>query len=75
MVAGHETTALRPKPNRDDKHEFYVTHANDVLSLDRYGQAASPAFLAIFVRTLEIAVTGTVLCLLIAFPMAYAFPT
>ncbi|TRW80344.1 ABC transporter permease [Mycolicibacterium sp. 018/SC-01/001] len=53
------------------KPGIYVTHANDVLSLDRYGQAASPAFLAIFVRTLKIAVTGTVLCLLIAFPMAY----
>ncbi|BBZ29297.1 ABC transporter permease [Mycolicibacterium madagascariense] len=53
------------------KPGLYGTHANDVLSLDRYGQAASPAFLAIFVRTLKIAVTGTVLCLVIAFPMAY----
>lgn len=53
------------------KPGLYVTHANDVLSLDRYGEAASPAFFAIFVRTLKIAVTGTVLCLVIAFPMAY----
>ncbi|WP_242456208.1 ABC transporter permease [Mycolicibacterium sp. P1-18] len=53
------------------KPGIYVTHANDVLSFDRYGQAASPAFFAIFVRTLKIAVLGTVLCLLIAFPMAY----
>jgi spermidine/putrescine transport system permease protein len=53
------------------KPGIYVTHANDVLSFDRYGQAASPAFFAIFVRTLKIAVVGTVLCLAIAFPMAY----
>ncbi|MDX1891733.1 ABC transporter permease [Mycolicibacterium sp. 050158] len=53
------------------KPGLYVTHANDVLSLDRYGEAASPAFFAIFVRTLKIAMTGTVLCLVIAFPMAY----
>jgi spermidine/putrescine transport system permease protein len=53
------------------KPGIYVTHANDVLSFDRYGQAASPAFFAIFVRTLKIAVTGTVICLIIAFPMAY----
>lgn len=53
------------------KPGLYTTHANDVLSLDRYGEAASPTFLAIFVRTLKIAATGTVLCLLIAFPMAY----
>lgn len=53
------------------KPGLYVTHANDVLSLDRYGQAASPAFFSIFVRTLKIAVTGTVICLAIAFPMAY----
>ena len=53
------------------KPGIYVTHANDVLSFDRYGQAASPAFFAIFVRTLKIAVTGTVICLAIAFPMAY----
>jgi spermidine/putrescine transport system permease protein len=53
------------------KPGIYQTHANDILSLDRYGEAASPAFFAIFVRTLKIAVTGTVLCLIIAFPMAY----
>ncbi len=53
------------------KPDIYTTHANDILSFDRYGQAASPAFFAIFVRTLKIAVVGTVLCLVIAFPMAY----
>lgn len=53
------------------KPGLYVTHANDILSFDRYGQAASPAFFAIFVRTLKIAVVGTLLCLVIAFPMTY----
>lgn len=53
------------------KPGLYVTHANDLLSFDRYGEAASPAFFAIFVRTLKIAVVGTLLCLVIAFPMAY----
>ncbi|WP_201274586.1 ABC transporter permease [Mycolicibacterium sp. CH28] len=53
------------------KPGIYVTHANDVLSLDRYGEAASATFIAIFFRTLKIAALGTVICLVIAFPMAY----
>jgi len=53
------------------KPDMYTTHSNDVLSFDRYGEAASPAFFAIFGRTLKIAVVGTLLCLVIAFPMAY----
>lgn len=53
------------------KPDMYTTHANDILSLDRYGEAASPAFFAIFLRTLKIAVTGTLLCLFIGFPIAY----
>lgn len=58
-----------------DKPSLYVTHSNDVLSLDRYVEAVSPAFLQTFGRTLEISVVGTVLCLLIAFPMAYWMAT
>lgn len=53
------------------KPGLYTTHANDVLSFDRYGEAASPTFFAIFLRTLKIAALGTALCLVIAFPMAY----
>lgn len=53
------------------KPDMYTTHANDILSLDRYGEAANPAFFTIFIRTLKIAVTGTLLCLLISFPIAY----
>jgi spermidine/putrescine transport system permease protein len=58
-----------------EKPSLYVTHSNDVLSLDRYVEAVSPAFLQTFGRTLEISVVGTLLCLLIAFPMAYWMAT
>ncbi|WP_199706601.1 ABC transporter permease [Amnibacterium setariae] len=53
------------------KPSLYVTHANDVLSLDRYVEALNPTFLAVFGRTLQISLIGTLLCLVIAFPMAY----
>ena len=42
-----------------------------MLSFARYAEAASPTFLAIFLRTLEISVVGTALSLVIAFPIAY----
>ncbi|MCU1437806.1 MAG: spermidine/putrescine transporter permease [Naasia sp.] len=54
-----------------DKPSLYQTHSNEILSLDRYFDALDPTFLAIFGRTLNIAVTGTVICLLVAFPIAY----
>lgn len=54
-----------------DKPSLYITHDNSVLSLDRYVEAISPAFLTTFGRTVQIAVSGTLLSLLIAFPMAY----
>lgn len=53
------------------KPDIYTAHDNSVLSLARYGEALSPAFLAIFLRTLEIAAVGTVLALVIAYPIAY----
>ncbi|WP_345752797.1 ABC transporter permease [Microbacterium rhizophilus] len=53
------------------KPSLYVTHANDVLSLGRYVEALDPAFLSTFGRTTLIAVTGTALCVLIGFPIAY----
>lgn len=53
------------------KPDVYSTHDNSVLSLGRYVEAASPTFLAIFLRTLEISVIGTALSLVIAFPIAY----
>lgn len=53
------------------KPSLYITHDNAVLSLDRYVEAFTPAFVSTFARTLQISVIGTLLCLLIAFPMAY----
>ncbi|WP_154402931.1 ABC transporter permease subunit [Nocardioides speluncae] len=44
-------------------------------SLDRYGEAASETFRIVFVNTLQIAVVGTVLCVLLAVPMAYLITT
>uniref|UniRef100_UPI0035CA0983 ABC transporter permease n=1 Tax=uncultured Amnibacterium sp. TaxID=1631851 RepID=UPI0035CA0983 len=54
-----------------DKPSLYITHDNSVLSLDRYLEALNATFLTVFGRTLQISVVGTLLCLLIAFPMAY----
>ena len=47
----------------------------DRLSLDRYREALDPAFLATFRSTLGIALTGTLLLLVVAFPLAYALAT
>src|SRR5690606_31296029 len=53
------------------KPGIFGTHANDVLSLDRYAEALTPTFFATFQNTLGIAVAGTLLCLTIALPVAY----
>lgn len=53
------------------KPGIFGTHANDVLSLDRYAEALTPTFFATFQNTLGIGVSGTLLCLVIALPMAY----
>ena len=53
------------------KPGLYGTHDNSVLSLDRYGEALSGAFLLTYANTLQIAVIGTVICLLIAVPFSY----
>lgn len=44
-------------------------------SLDRYRAAAGETFRVAFVNTAQLAVTGTALCLLLAFPMAYLLST
>jgi len=54
-----------------DKPSLYVTHSNDTLSLGRFAEALDPVFFATFARTLNIALTGTLICLLIGFPIAY----
>ncbi len=53
------------------KPGLFGTHANDVLSLDRYREALSPTFFATFQNTLWVGVAGTLLCLLIGMPAAY----
>jgi spermidine/putrescine transport system permease protein len=54
-----------------EKPSLYITHDNSVLSLGRYAEVFTPAFVTVFARTLQISLVGTLLCLLIAFPMAY----
>lgn len=54
-----------------DKPSLYITHDNSVLSFGRYAEAFNPTFLTVFGRTLQISLVGTLICLLIAFPMAY----
>lgn len=45
--------------------------ALDHLSFDRYGEALNETFLSTFQNTLEIAILGTALCLVVAYPFAY----
>ncbi len=53
------------------KPGIFGTHANDVLSFDRYVEALSPTFFATFQNTLWVGVAGTLLCLVIGLPVAY----
>jgi spermidine/putrescine transport system permease protein len=53
------------------KPGIFGTHANDILSFDRYIQALSPTFFATFMNTLWVGIAGTVLCLVIGLPVAY----
>ncbi len=53
------------------KPGIFGTHANDILSLDRYAEALSPTFFATFQNTLWVAILGTALCFLIGAPVAY----
>lgn len=54
-----------------EKPSLYITHDNSVLSFARYAEAFNPTFLTVFGRTLQISLVGTLICLIIAFPMAY----
>lgn len=53
------------------KPGIFGTHANDVLSFDRYIEAMSPTFFATFQNTLWVGLSGTLLCLVIGTPVAY----
>ena len=50
------------------KPGIFGTHANDILSFDRYVEAVSPTFFATFQNTLWVGILGTVLCFLIGAP-------
>jgi spermidine/putrescine transport system permease protein len=53
------------------KPGLFGTIAVDHLSLGRYAEATSGAFVKTFWNTLRIAMTGTVLCMLISIPFSY----
>jgi spermidine/putrescine transport system permease protein len=53
------------------KPGIFGTHANDVLSLDRYVEALSPTFFTTFQNTLWIGILGTALCFVVGAPVAY----
>lgn len=53
------------------KPGIFGTHANDILSFDRYAEALSDTFIATFGNTLLVGLVGTVLCFLIGAPVAY----
>jgi spermidine/putrescine transport system permease protein len=53
------------------KPGLFGTHANDILSFDRYVEALSPTFATTFANTLWVGLLGTALCLVIGMPVAY----
>ncbi len=53
------------------KPGLFGSHANDVLSFDRYLEVLTPTFFKTFLNTLQIGVAGTLLCFLIGAPVAY----
>lgn len=53
------------------KPSIFGTHANDILSFDRYAEALSPTFFTTFSNTLWVGVVGTLICLIIGMPVAY----
>ncbi|GGR28433.1 ABC transporter permease [Agromyces mediolanus] len=53
------------------KPGLFGTHANDVLSLDRYAEVLTPTFFDTFANTLWVGVLGTALCFVVGAPIAY----
>lgn len=53
------------------KPGLFGTHANDVLSFDRYAEVFTPTFLGTFTNTLWIGVFGTLFCFIVGAPIAY----
>ena len=57
------------------KPNIFRPIATDKLSLQQYRDGLSGSFIHLFSQTLQIAVIGTFLCLLVAFPFAYWLAT
>jgi len=53
------------------KPDIFRTIAIDRFTFDRYTESFSDTFRDVFSGTLRISITGTILCMLIAFPFAY----
>lgn len=53
------------------KPGLFGSHANDILSFDRYLEALTPTFFDTFLNTLWIGLAGTAICFLIGAPVAY----
>jgi len=53
------------------KPGLFGTHANDVLSFDRYVEVFTPTFFETFKATLWIGILGTLFCFIIGAPIAY----
>lgn len=53
------------------KPSLFETHANDIISLDRYAEVFTPTFLSTFESTLWIGVFGTLICFIVGAPLAY----
>jgi spermidine/putrescine transport system permease protein len=53
------------------KPGLFGTHANDILSFDRYAEVFTPTFFDTFLNTLWIGIGGTALCFVIGAPVAY----
>lgn len=53
------------------KPGLFGSHANDILSFDRYLEALTPTFFDTFLNTLWIGIAGTAICFVIGAPVAY----
>jgi len=53
------------------KPDLFTPVATDMLSLDQYQAAMSGTIYSTFLSTLQISITGTLICLVIAVPFAY----
>ena len=53
------------------KPGLFGSHANDILSFDRYLEALTPTFFGTFLNTLWIGIAGTTICFVIGAPVAY----